>query len=150
MMMQCAGARRVRPEWMALWPREAHSWPRSCAVGSDGESLAHTYHSTPDVRPPPSERRVLAALGATSAHAHDIPYFAFAWGRDDEKQSRSDVVIEERNPAEIRQALGVPTTIDAIDTRYPTFDITPPKYVSGVVTVNGVVSPCTLKNYKKW
>jgi methylthioribose-1-phosphate isomerase len=87
---------------------------------------------------------------AISAHAHDIPYFAFAWGRDDEKQSRSDVVIEERNPAEIRQALGVPTTIDAIDTRYPTFDITPPKYVSGVVTVNGVVSPYTLKNYKKW
>jgi len=87
---------------------------------------------------------------AITAHAHDIPYFAFAWGRDDNKMSRSDVVIEEREPAEIRQALGQPTTIDAIDARYPTFDITPPKYVAGVVTVNGVVSPYTLKNYKNW
>lgn len=87
---------------------------------------------------------------AISAHAHDIPYFAFAWGRDDEKKTRKDVVIEERDPAEIRQALGTPTTIDEIDARYPTFDITPPKYVSGVVTVNGVVSPYTLKNYKTW
>lgn len=87
---------------------------------------------------------------AITAHAHDIPFFAFAWGRDDEKQVRSDVEIEERDPAEIRQALGTPTTIDAIDARYPTFDITPPKYVAGVVTVNGVVSPYTLKNYKNW
>tara|TARA_R110002096_G_scaffold436009_1_gene665079 strand:+ start:54014 stop:55441 length:1428 start_codon:yes stop_codon:yes gene_type:complete len=87
---------------------------------------------------------------AITAHAHDIPYFAFAWGRDEAKQTRSDVVIEERDPAEIRQALGTPTTTDNIGARYPTFDITPPKYVSGVVTVHGVLSPYTLKNYKSW
>lgn len=87
---------------------------------------------------------------AITAHAHDIPFFAFAWGRDDNKMTGSDIDIEERNPAEIRQALGVPTTIDAIGARYPTFDITPPKYVAGVVTVHGVVSPYTLKNYKNW
>ncbi|MBT6035436.1 MAG: S-methyl-5-thioribose-1-phosphate isomerase, partial [Kordiimonadaceae bacterium] len=56
----------------------------------------------------------------------------------------------ERDPAEIRQALGTPTTIDEIGARYPTFDITPPKYVAGVVTTHGVVSPYTLKNYKNW
>lgn len=87
---------------------------------------------------------------AITAHAHDIPFFAFAWGRDENKQTHSDVEIEERDPAEIRQALGTPTTIDAIGARYPTFDITPPKYVSGVATVHGVVSPYTLKNYKNW
>lgn len=87
---------------------------------------------------------------AITAHEHDIPYFAFAWGRDDAKQTRSDVEIEERDPAEIRQALGQPTTRDDIGARYPTFDITPPKFVSGVATVHGVVSPYTLKNYKEW
>ena len=87
---------------------------------------------------------------AITAHAHDIPYFPFAWGRDDSKQTRDDVVIEERDPAEIRQALGHATTTDDIGARYPTFDITPPKYVSGVATVHGVVSPYTLKNYKNW
>lgn len=87
---------------------------------------------------------------AITAHAHDIPYFAFAWGRDEAKKTRSDVEIEERDPAEIRQALGQPTTRDDIGARYPTFDITPPKYVSGVATIHGVLSPYTLKNYKDW
>ena len=87
---------------------------------------------------------------AITAHHHDIPYFAFAWGRDNTKKTRDDVVIEERSPAEIRQVLGTPTTTDDIGARYPTFDITPPKYVSGVITVHGVLSPYTLKNYKTW
>lgn len=87
---------------------------------------------------------------AITAHAHDIPYFAFAWGRDDQKQTRSDIEIEERDPAEIRQALGQPTTRDDIGARYPTFDITPPKFVSGVVTTSGVVSPYVLKTLKHW
>jgi methylthioribose-1-phosphate isomerase len=87
---------------------------------------------------------------AIAAHAHNIPFFAFAWGRDNTKRVRADIVIEERDPAEIRLALGMPTTIDSINARYPTFDITPPKYVSGVVTVHGVLSPYTLKNYQNW
>lgn len=87
---------------------------------------------------------------AITAHAHDIPYFAFAWGRDDNKKTRSDIEIEERDPAEIRQVMGHATTLDEIGARYPTFDITPPKYVSGVVTTHGVLSPYTLKNYKDW
>ncbi|MFT5098774.1 MAG: methylthioribose-1-phosphate isomerase [Planctomycetaceae bacterium] len=87
---------------------------------------------------------------AIAAHAHNIPFFAFAWGRDDSKIGRDDIEIEERDPAEIRLALGAPTTIDSINARYPTFDITPPKYVSGVVTVHGVLSPYTLNNYQNW
>ena len=87
---------------------------------------------------------------AIAAHAHNIPFFAFAWGRDDSKIDRNDIEIEERDPAEIRLVLGMPTTIDSINARYPTFDITPPKYVSGVVTVHGVLSPYTLNNYHNW
>jgi len=87
---------------------------------------------------------------AISAHAHDIPFFAFAWGRDDSKIQRADIEIEERDPKEIRLALGTPTTIDSINARYPTFDITPPKYVAGVVTIHGVVSPYTLRNFSVW
>ncbi|MEM7016011.1 MAG: S-methyl-5-thioribose-1-phosphate isomerase [Pseudomonadota bacterium] len=87
---------------------------------------------------------------AIAAHAHNIPFFAFAWGRDDSKNVRDDIVIEERDPAEIRLALGTPTTTDSINARYPTFDITPPKYVAGVVTIHGVVSPFTLNNYRTW
>ena len=87
---------------------------------------------------------------AIAAHAHSIPFFAFAWGRDDTKAGRDDIVVEERNPAEIRLALGKPTTLHSINARYPTFDITPPSYVSGIVTIHGVLSPNTLDNYPSW
>ena len=87
---------------------------------------------------------------AIAAHAHDIPFYAFAWGRDSSKLVRADVKIEERDPAEVRLALGAPTTIDSINARYPTFDITPPKYVAGVVTIHGVLSPYTLESYPTW
>lgn len=87
---------------------------------------------------------------AISAHVHDIPYFAFAWGKDDRKKGRENIVIEERDSAEVKLALGSPTTIASIAARYPAFDITPPKYVAGVVTVHGVVGPYSLNTLPTW
>ena len=83
---------------------------------------------------------------AIAAHAHDIPYFAFAWGCDRNKPDRASIDIEMRDPADIREVRGVPTTLDEIDAAYPAFDITPPKYVAGVITRHGVLSPYLLKH----
>lgn len=83
---------------------------------------------------------------AIAAHAHDIPYFAFAWGCDRAKPDRASIDIEHRDPADIRNVRGVPTTLDDIGAAYPAFDITPPKYVAGVITRHGVLSPYMLKN----
>lgn len=83
---------------------------------------------------------------AIAAHAHDIPYFAFAWGCDRDKPDRASIDIEQRDPADIRNVRGVPTTLDYIGASYPAFDITPPKYVAGVITRHGVLSPYLLKN----
>lgn len=83
---------------------------------------------------------------AIAAHAHDIPYFAFAWGCDRNKPDRTSIDIEHRDPADIRNVRGVPTTLDDIDAAYPAFDITPPKYVAGIITRHGVLSPYMLKN----
>lgn len=87
---------------------------------------------------------------AIAARAHDIPFYAFAWGRDNTKATRKDIVIEERDPSEIRSVLGLPTTIEDIKARYPTFDITPPNYVSGIVTIHGVLSTDALTHYSNW
>ena len=87
---------------------------------------------------------------AIAARAHDIPFFAFAWGRDESKKSRDDIVIEQRDPAEVKLALGTATTIDIVQACYPAFDITPPEYVSGVVTLQGIVSPYDLSGLQKW
>lgn len=83
---------------------------------------------------------------AIAAHAHDIPYYAFAWGCDYNKPDRASIEIEYRDPAEIRLCREVATTTDDIGAIYPAFDITPPKYVSGIITRHGILSPYDLKN----
>ncbi len=83
---------------------------------------------------------------AIAAHAHNIPYFAFAWGCDKARPDRASIEIESRNPEDVRNACGVATTLDNIDAAYPAFDITPPKYVAGIITRHGVLSPYILKN----
>ena len=82
---------------------------------------------------------------AIAAHHHHIPYFVFMWGPDFESPDRESVVIEYRDPAEIRSCRGTPTTIDEIEAYYPAFDITPPHMVAGVITKHGILSPYDLR-----
>ena len=84
---------------------------------------------------------------AIAAHHHSIPYFVFMWGPDFKSPDRASIEIEMRDPAEIRAARGVPTTIDEIPAYYPTFDITPPYMVSGVISMHGILSPYDLKRH---
>ena len=84
---------------------------------------------------------------AVAAHYHGVPYFVFAWGVDRERPDRASIVIEERNPAEMKACRGTPTTVPEIGAYYPAFDITPPFLVSGVITKHGVLSPYDLKRY---
>ncbi len=84
---------------------------------------------------------------AIAAHYHGVPYFVFAWGPDREKPDRASIVIEERDPAEMRSCRGTPTTTAEIDAYYPAFDITPPHLVAGVITEHGILSPYDLKRY---
>jgi len=50
----------------------------------------------------------------------------------------------------VKLALGTATTIDIVQACYPAFDITPPEYVSGVVTLQGIVNPYDLSGLQKW
>jgi len=83
---------------------------------------------------------------AIAAKHHGIPYYAFAWGCDPAKPDRASIDIEYRDPADIRTCRGTPTTRDDIDAIYPAFDITPPDFVSGVITRHGVLNPVELKD----
>jgi methylthioribose-1-phosphate isomerase len=78
---------------------------------------------------------------ALSAAYHHIPYYAMSWGPDPNKENRASIEIEERDPAEIRQVRGTPTTIDEIDAYYPAFDITPPELVTAIITEKGILDP---------
>ena len=75
-----------------------------------------------------------------------IPYFVT--GAPDRGHPTVDTVkIEMRDPAFVLQAMGVRTAMEGVKGYYPSFDITPPHLVSGVVTDDGVYSPYDLNRY---
>jgi methylthioribose-1-phosphate isomerase len=82
---------------------------------------------------------------AIAAHYHGVPYFAFCWGLDPNRPDRASIVIEERDPDELRTCRGRPTTSGEIDAYYPAFDITPPHLVAGIITKAGIFSPYDLQ-----
>jgi methylthioribose-1-phosphate isomerase len=86
-------------------------------------------------------------LCAIAARRHRIPYYVLSSGPDPACPGPSAVVIEERDPAEVRSCRGVPTTGADVDACYPAFDITPPDLVAGIVTEQGVLEPLRLCDY---
>ncbi|HFB66723.1 MAG TPA: S-methyl-5-thioribose-1-phosphate isomerase [Aeromonadales bacterium] len=86
---------------------------------------------------------------AIAAHYHQIPYYAFAWGVDENSATHESITIEQRDPTEVRTVLGQPITLADIKACYPAFDITPPQLVSGVISVEGVLSADDLAGRRK-
>lgn len=75
-----------------------------------------------------------------------IPYFVT--GIPDKGHDKiSTVKIEERDPSFVLEAMGVKTAMDGVKGYYPSFDITPPNLVSGVVTDKGIFSAYDLNRY---
>lgn len=83
---------------------------------------------------------------AVMAKYFGIPYYVTGIP-DREKTSAEDIIIEERNPREVLEFQGIQTTLDGVKGYYPAFDITPPAYVSGVVTNRGIYTPYNIKEY---
>ena len=77
-----------------------------------------------------------------------VPYFVS--GAPDQGHPTVDTInIEMRDPDFVLQAMGVKTACDGVKGYYPSFDITPPHLVSGVVTDAGIFSPYDLHRYFK-
>jgi methylthioribose-1-phosphate isomerase len=60
-----------------------------------------------------------------------------------------DVVIEERNPDEIRMINGEYVTVPDAKVYNPAFDMTPPELISAIVTDRGVVRNPTEEKMRK-
>lgn len=80
---------------------------------------------------------------AVLAHVHGIPFYVAAPGStvDLECPSGSDIVIEERDPGEVRNCGGQPTAPRAAPVYNPAFDVTPAQYVQAILTERGVLRP---------
>jgi methylthioribose-1-phosphate isomerase len=85
---------------------------------------------------------------ALAARAFDVPYYALVLAPDPLADTASDVVIEERDGAEVLSTLGVRTASPLVTRAYyPAFDVTPPEYVTRIVTDRGVFEPRRVGEY---
>jgi eIF-2B alpha/beta/delta-related uncharacterized proteins len=75
-----------------------------------------------------------------------IPYFVTGIP-DQDKKTKDDIVIEQRDPAQVLSYRGIPNTVPEVGAIYPSFDVVPPHLISGVVTDRGVYTPYTLRRY---
>ncbi|KUO92365.1 MAG: S-methyl-5-thioribose-1-phosphate isomerase [Thermocladium sp.] len=84
---------------------------------------------------------------AIIAHEFGIPFYALAPSSTFDMKSKVDeVVIEERDPDEVRKIRGVPITVEGVPVYNPVFDPTPPKYVTGIITEKGIIYPPFSRN----
>ena len=58
------------------------------------------------------------------------------------------IEIELRNPEEVLYTQGVRSAMDGVLGYYPAFDITPPCFITGIITDKGVFSPEDLAQYQ--
>ncbi len=85
---------------------------------------------------------------ALLAHAHGVPFYAVAplSTFDPTLPDGSHIPIEERAPEEITEGLGRRTAPVGVKVYNPAFDVTPARYVTGIVTEVGLIeAPTTAK-----
>ncbi len=77
---------------------------------------------------------------AVLAKEHGIPFYVAAPMStvDASLVSGDEIPIEERNGREVREAGGRCLTLPHIAVRNPAFDVTPAKYITGIITEKGV------------
>ncbi len=83
---------------------------------------------------------------ALAARYWGIPYYVTGLP-DRGHPDMSSVVIEERNPDLVTEAMGIRTAMEGVKGYYPAFDVTPPKLCDGVITDRGIFSPFDLRRY---
>lgn len=83
---------------------------------------------------------------ALAARYSNVPYYVTGTP-DPQHRDTSQIVIEERDPRLVTESMGQKITMEGVKGYYPAFDITPPEFVSGVVTEKGVLSPYELDRY---
>ena len=85
---------------------------------------------------------------AVSAHIHGIPFFVAAPTStfDLTLHSGGEIPIEERSADEICESFGLRTAPEGVYVYNPAFDVTPAKFISGIITERGIISPVNQQN----
>lgn len=79
---------------------------------------------------------------AVAASAFDVPFYALVQEPDPRAATADDIVIEQRDPQEVLEVGGRRSASPRVtDAWYPAFDVTPPRFVTRVVTSHGSFAP---------
>lgn len=88
---------------------------------------------------------------AVVAHENSIPFYVAAplSTIDPATESGGEIEIEERDAKEITHIGTEQITPDGVEVVNPCFDVTPEKYITGIITEKGIIRPPYKKNLKK-
>lgn len=88
---------------------------------------------------------------AVLAHENKIPFYVAApiSTFDFAIKSGNEIPIEERREREVLVIRGTRIACESAHARNPAFDVTPAKYITGIITENGIFKPKEVKNLKK-
>jgi methylthioribose-1-phosphate isomerase len=82
---------------------------------------------------------------AIAAKEFHLPYYALVRAPDLDATGPDSVPLEERDGDEVLHCLGHRTASWKAQGYYPSFDVTPPRYVTNVVTTLGAFTPADLR-----
>jgi len=85
---------------------------------------------------------------AVLAKHHDIPFYIAAPSStfDLDCPSGADIPIEQRDPGEVKTAMGHPLAPASVKVYNPAFDVTPAELVTAIITEKGVIEPVNEAN----
>jgi methylthioribose-1-phosphate isomerase len=84
---------------------------------------------------------------AVAAQAFGVPFVALVQAPDRQAATADDVELEDRDGDEVLHVLGRRTASSRVTGVYPAFDVTPPRFVSVVVTDRGRFAPADVASY---
>jgi methylthioribose-1-phosphate isomerase len=80
---------------------------------------------------------------AVLAHENGVPFYVVAPAStvDLDLASGAAIPIEQRSPREVTHICDVPIAPEGVPVANPAFDVTPHRYITGIVTERGIVHP---------
>lgn len=77
---------------------------------------------------------------AVCARHFAIPFYILGYGGPDRNTAAgADIPIEQRDPAEVLEFMGIPITGPEVKGLYPAFDVTPRGLITAIVTAKGII-----------
>ncbi len=88
---------------------------------------------------------------AVIAHENSVPFYVAAPFStfDLALASGDEIPIEQRSPAEVTSLRGVQIAPDGANAAHPAFDVTPARYIAGIITEYGVLRPPFQESFAK-